>query len=96
MLSEKKDTVECWKEQRANGIWWYSQAYLFAAADLLYVLQEDGIVRLNTESQKYTSWTWISFEEYSKNKIKAFEEACALETERRDQEINIWLHKEGK
>lgn len=81
------------KEERIYGLWWCSPAFLFAAADLVYVLQEDGGVALQTEGQRYSTWTWISFEQYSENNRNAFEEACVMETKRRDQETNKWLHK---
>ena len=93
MLPEEKKVFECSKEQRTYGMWWYSPAFLFAAADLVYTLQEDGRVALPTEGQKYTSWTWMPFEEYTANKLKAFEEAHAMETARRNHEENKWIHK---
>lgn len=93
MLPEEKKVIECSKEQRTYGMWWYSPAFLFAAADLVYALQEDWRVVLHTEGQKYASWTWMTFEEYTVNNVKAVEDAHAMETARRNQEGNTWIHK---
>lgn len=96
MLPEERKFLEWTNEHRTYGMWWYPSAFLLAAADLVYILQDDGSMTLNTKSQNYTSWIWISFEEYTVQKLKDIENTHAMETERRNQQHDVWTHRDDR